>query len=156
MVAEIWTFNPSAIPGPRNDFDDVRLALSKLDLKTNGIPTLKDTYTLKIMLASKIKLISCLQTISFTILTLTLKCKFLDHHATMSLSCQYKSLTFQLVLSYPYFLNNDRCKITSTQSENQWYFNSERHIYTQDHVSYKDKTNIMSTNHFIHNFNFDP
>lgn len=35
------TFNPSAKPGPRNDLDDVRLALSKLDLKTNGKPSLE-------------------------------------------------------------------------------------------------------------------
>lgn len=35
------TFKPSVMPGPRNDFDDVRLALSKLDLKTRGTPTLQ-------------------------------------------------------------------------------------------------------------------
>ena len=32
-------FNPSSIPGPRNDLADVRFALSKLDLNTSGIPT---------------------------------------------------------------------------------------------------------------------
>jgi hypothetical protein len=31
------------MPGPRNDFEDVRLALSKLDLKTRGNPTLQDS-----------------------------------------------------------------------------------------------------------------
>jgi hypothetical protein len=36
------TFKPSTRPGPRNDFDDVLLALSKLDLKTSGNPTLQD------------------------------------------------------------------------------------------------------------------
>ena len=36
------TFKPSIMPGPRNDFVDVRLALSKLDLKTRGSPTLQD------------------------------------------------------------------------------------------------------------------
>lgn len=35
------TFKPSAIPGPRNDLEEVRLALSKLDLKTNGNPSLQ-------------------------------------------------------------------------------------------------------------------
>lgn len=32
------TFNPSSIPGPRNELALVRLALSKLDLKTNWTP----------------------------------------------------------------------------------------------------------------------
>lgn len=35
------TFKPSANPGPRNDLEDVLLALSKLDLKTNGSPSLE-------------------------------------------------------------------------------------------------------------------
>lgn len=39
------TFKPSVMPGPRNDFEDVRLALSKLDLKTRGTPTLQDWKT---------------------------------------------------------------------------------------------------------------
>lgn len=39
------TFKPSSKPGPRNDFEDVRLALSKLDLKTRGNPTLQDWKT---------------------------------------------------------------------------------------------------------------
>lgn len=39
------TFKPSAIPGPRNDFDDVLLALSKLDLKTKGNPSLQKYKT---------------------------------------------------------------------------------------------------------------
>lgn len=30
------------MPGPRKDFADVRLALSKLDLKTSGKPNLPD------------------------------------------------------------------------------------------------------------------
>lgn len=30
------------MPGPRNDFEDVLLALSKLDLKTNGNPSLQE------------------------------------------------------------------------------------------------------------------
>lgn len=34
------TFRPSVMPGPLNDFDDVLLALSKLDLKTSCTPTL--------------------------------------------------------------------------------------------------------------------
>lgn len=29
------------MPGPRNDLDDVRLALSKLDLNTSGKPNLQ-------------------------------------------------------------------------------------------------------------------
>lgn len=37
------TCKPSIMPGPRNDFEDVRLALSKLDLKTRGNPTLQDS-----------------------------------------------------------------------------------------------------------------
>lgn len=36
------TFKPSTMPGPRKDFADVRLALSKLDLKTSGKPNLQD------------------------------------------------------------------------------------------------------------------
>lgn len=35
------TFKPSAKPGPRKDFDDVLLALSKLDLKISGSPSLE-------------------------------------------------------------------------------------------------------------------
>ena len=34
------TFNPSSIPGPRNEATLVRLALSKLDLNTYSIPRL--------------------------------------------------------------------------------------------------------------------
>ena len=35
------TFRPSIMPGPRNDFEEVRLALSKLDLKTSFNPNLE-------------------------------------------------------------------------------------------------------------------
>jgi len=33
------------MPGPRNDFEEVLLALSKLDLKTRGSPTLHHSHT---------------------------------------------------------------------------------------------------------------
>ncbi|KAI7999077.1 hypothetical protein LOK49_LG10G01746 [Camellia lanceoleosa] len=32
-------FKPWSRPGPRNDLEDVRLALAKLDLKTSGNPS---------------------------------------------------------------------------------------------------------------------
>lgn len=35
------TFKPSANPGPRKDLDEVLLALSKLDLKISGSPSLE-------------------------------------------------------------------------------------------------------------------
>lgn len=38
------TFKPSTKPGPRNDLEDVRLALSKLDLKTSGRPSLEGKF----------------------------------------------------------------------------------------------------------------
>ena len=52
FVASLWqqyvkigqygdTFKPSAKPGPRKDLDDVLLALSKLDLKISGSPSLE-------------------------------------------------------------------------------------------------------------------
>ena len=38
------TLRPSAMPGPRKDLEEVRLALSKLDLKTSGNPTLHHSH----------------------------------------------------------------------------------------------------------------
>lgn len=40
LILFCQTFRPCSRPGPRKDFDDVRFALSKLDLNTRGTPSL--------------------------------------------------------------------------------------------------------------------